>query len=150
MQKASSTPAPTGKKQKGVNSRPFYNYVLMEYLFFCQGKRKRQDDVPSTLHFLAEMEEAAEHRQAETDAKQLKLMVDMQNQAQQQEQQHERQMMSMMMSMMQQIMAMFAGHYDPHRPPATLGSGLQGMPPPVTDHDIYPFYPPDAGPNPSP
>ena len=59
----------------------------MEYftiiIIFLSGKRKQQDDVhvPSSLHFLAEMEEAAEHRQAETDAKQLKLMVDIQNQA---------------------------------------------------------------------
>ena len=62
-------------------------------------------------HFLAELEEAVEHWQAKTDAKQLKLMVELhvQQQTQQHKQQHEERMMLMMMTVMQQTMAMFAG-----------------------------------------
>jgi len=86
-----------------------YNIVFCSNLwlvFLPPGKRKRQDD---TYHFLAELEEAAQRRQAESDAKHLKLMADLQNQAQEQEQKHEERMMMMMTSMMQQTAAVIAG-----------------------------------------
>ena len=109
------------------------------YLFlyhFNAAKRKREDD---TFHFLAELEEAAEHRQAEADSKHLKLMIDLQNQSRQHELEHEQKMMSMMMSMMQQTMSMGApASIAPQSSVADPGSSLRFPLPSSSAGGMYP------------
>ena len=77
--------------------------------FYTSGKHKRHDEKSELLHLLSEMDEAAEKQQAEFDAKQLKLLADLQQTSRQKEHEHEERMITMMMSMMQQNMALFAG-----------------------------------------
>ena len=75
------------------------------------------------------MDDAAEKRQVEFDAKQLKLLADLQQTSRQQEHEHEERIMATMMSMMQQTMALFLG-----RPPMPMNPSAGRMPP-------GPFFP---------
>ena len=69
------------------------------------------------------MDEVVEKRQAEFDAKQLKLLADLQQTSRQKEHEHEERMMAMM-SMMQQTMALFVG-----QPPEPMSPSAGRMPP---------------------
>ena len=92
------------------------------------------------------MDEAAEKRHAEFDAKQLKLLADLQQTSRQQEHEHEERIMAMMMSLMQQTMTLFAG-----QPPVPMNPSAGRMPPgpffPDTMYQSPSYYPPsDADP----
>ena len=91
---------------------------------------------------LAEMEERAQKRQAESDTNQLKLLAEMQQETRQQEQRHEEHMMGMMMSFLQQTMAMATGRYGPHY---SAGPGIPPPPtPPPMANPSYASQPPSA------
>ena len=92
------------------------------------------------------MDEAAEKRHAVFDAKQLKLLADLQQTSRQQEHEHEERIMAMMMSLMQQTMTLFAG-----QPPVPMNPSAGRMPPgpffPDTMYQSPSYYPPsDADP----
>ena len=111
---------------------PFNTYCY----FYTSGKCKRHADKSELLHLLSEMDDAAEKRQTEFDAKQLKLLADLQ-----QEHEHEERIMAMMMSLMQQTMTLFTG-----RPPVPMNPSAGRMPPgpffPDTMYQSPSYYPP--------